>query len=72
MGYGGGWTGTLYNHGSRVSNPRAGDLCLVGYPPGHHVELVIDSSGNTIGHGDRYVNRSHISYFSPRQLRRYV
>lgn len=71
-GYGGGWTGTLGEHGTRVSGPRAGDLCLVGPYPHHHVELVIDGSGNTIGHGDRYVNRSHISYFSPRTLRRYV
>ena len=72
MNYNGGWTGTLGNHGQRVNNPRAGDLCLVGYAPYHHVELVIDSNGNTIGHGDRYVNRSHIRNFSPRTLRRYV
>ncbi len=71
-GYGGGWTGTLFEHGTRVSGPRPGDLCLVGYNPGHHVELVISSDGTTIGHGDRYVNRSSIYNFSPRTLRRYV
>jgi hypothetical protein len=71
-GYGGGWTGTLGEHGTRVSGPRAGDLCLVGSYPHHHVELVIDGAGNTIGHGDRYVNRSSIYNFSPRTLRRYV
>jgi hypothetical protein len=72
MNYNGGWTGTLGNHGTRVSGPRAGDLCLVGYAPYHHVELVISSDGTTIGHGDRYVNRSSIYNFSPRTLRRYV
>lgn len=72
MGYGGGYTGTLGAHGTRVSSPRAGDLCLVGNYPYHHVELVVDSSGNTIGHGDARVDGSSIYHYSPRTLRRYL
>jgi hypothetical protein len=72
MGYGGGYTGTLGAHGTRVSSPRAGDLCLVGNYPYHHVELVVDSNGNTIGHGDARVDGSSIYNYSPRTLRRYL
>jgi len=71
MNYNGGYTGTLGVHGRRVSSPAPGVLCLVGNYPYHHVELCIDHNGNTIGHGDRWVNRSHINNFSPRTLRAY-
>ena len=72
LGYGGGFTGTLGAHGTRVNNPHPGDLCLVGYYPYHHVELIISTDGTTIGHGDARVDRSSIYNYSPRTLRSYL
>jgi hypothetical protein len=61
-GYTGGYTGTLGARGREISRSeiRPGDLVLFGPFPHHHVELIVDSNGRTVGHGSPPVDHGTI------------
>lgn len=56
-------TATVATGGTIVRSPRAGDFKMWAYDPRrprsttHHMEVVIDSRGTTIGHGTRAIDK---------------
>ncbi len=68
-----GYTGTMANHGVRVSSPRPGDLVLYGYGwPYSHVTIYI-GNGRCISHGnERGPSLLAYNYRMPAQIRSYV
>ncbi len=67
-GYSGGFTGTLAEGGRYVTRAQVkpGDLLMVGRPPFHHVELIVNArTGATIGHGTAPIDGSNINRYNP-------
>jgi hypothetical protein len=60
--YNGGYTGTLSDHGKKISraNLKPGDLVLYGTYPFHHVEMYVGPGDLTIGHGSAPVDAGSI------------
>lgn len=74
-GYSGGFTGTLLSHGRAINrrDVKPGDLVIYGYGNGHHVEMIVDYHGNTIGHGSAPVDAGYIDMMGGyKRYRRYV
>lgn len=74
--FGGGYTGTLGDHGREVSRAslKPGDLVLYGPKPHHHVEMYVGPGEKTIGHGSSPVDPGVIDLFGDGDytLRTYV
>jgi peptidoglycan hydrolase-like protein with peptidoglycan-binding domain len=65
--YGGGYTGTLANHGRQISRSqlRPGDLVIWDpWGPSGHVEIYTGPGDLTIGHGSAPIKQHNISDFS--------
>ena len=82
LGYNGyGYTGTLLDHGRKVSSPQPGDLIIFGNPPGRHVTVYLytwHGAWVTCSHGFEggpILILNHREYLAQRvgfQVRRYL
>lgn len=76
-----GYTGTMLQHGVKVTTPLPGDLILFGAFPGHHVTLYMETwhgAWLTCSHGGEYGpirilnHREEMAQGVPYQVRRYL
>lgn len=61
--YTAGWTGTLVEHGTQISEPEIGCAVIYGSGSGHHVEMYVGPGSKTIGHGSAPVDAGVIDLF---------
>lgn len=64
-----GWTGTLVEHGTQISQPEIGCAVIYGSGSGHHVEMYVGPGSKTIGHGSAPVDAGTIDLFGDGDFR---